>query len=747
MFEIPHVGRSAWTARLLAVLLPCLLARPVPAQEKDDPAITKFREQLADKRTDREKLRLEVLSFLRRNAGTPAGVQAARVLGRLPSPPDHLDAKLIPDIERFDWQPKELVAVLGEHRGRQGNVVNAVACSRDGKRIASIGNDGSLRIWSTANLRQEARVGVSGAGMCLAFSRDSKYLAAGGAYGGLYVWDVSKKDPVLTGSFSIGTTPVYSVDISPDSKVLAAGVYDGFIHLFALGEGKPKVLPQLSGHKTPVRAVRFAPGGKYLATASTDGSIRFWELGKDVDKDGGKEVGQVEGQPKGVLAMEFSPGGGTLAVASNDGLVILYTVVLPRASRRTQFKAHAGLLSLCWSPKGHTLATCGSEGTARLWDPARLQRPWAVVEGHYGAVNGVMYLPGTDRPGTNGLVTGGADWTVRVWNVTGARPAERFPFRGNWCGHWSLAYNVRFAPDAKTVASGGEDLSARVWDMTRPKPVQIRQFPCDAAVYTLALGSDGKTLATAGASTTMTLWDYASGHKLRSFKEHPTYIYQLAYTPDCTRLLASSGTALLLWNANNAREISRFVQHEQRINTFSLSGDGRYALTGTGYYQYDKDGKIVMKGSEYQYVDCSLRLFDLQAIEMVQEVKKLPYPVSNVSYTPDGKQAACSLWRGNTHLWDVSPRGLKDKGELATTAPWAHIHVFSPDGERLATMGNNYQFILYDMAKKKVLKQWSFAEYISGVTFSPDGRYLAFGLYTGPVYILRLEEPPAGSSR
>ena len=29
--------------------------------------------------------------------------------------------------------------------------------------------------------------------------------------------------------------------------------------------------------------------------------------------------------------------------------------------------------------------------------------------------------------------------------------------------------------------------------MTRSKAVQIRQFPCEAAVYTLALGSDGKT--------------------------------------------------------------------------------------------------------------------------------------------------------------------------------------------------------------------------------------------------------------
>ena len=35
-----------------------------------------------------------------------------------PSALDRLDPAQIPAEERFDWQPKELVAVLGSHRGR-----------------------------------------------------------------------------------------------------------------------------------------------------------------------------------------------------------------------------------------------------------------------------------------------------------------------------------------------------------------------------------------------------------------------------------------------------------------------------------------------------------------------------------------------------------------------------------------------------------------------------------------------------
>src|SRR5205085_6553652 len=138
------------------------------------------------------------------------------VLGQLPSPLDRLDPKTIPELERFEWQPKETVAILGEHRGRQGSTVTCVAWTRDGKRVISGGGQGYVRIWDSTTLRQQARLGTGAATTCLVLSRDSKTLAAGSAGGGLYVWDLSGKQPVNTGSFGIGTSAVHSVDISPD---------------------------------------------------------------------------------------------------------------------------------------------------------------------------------------------------------------------------------------------------------------------------------------------------------------------------------------------------------------------------------------------------------------------------------------------------------------------------------------------------------------------------------------------------
>ena len=50
-------------------------------------------------------------------APKPDGKTPSANPGQL-SPLDRLDAANIPQAERFSWQPKELVAVLGEHRRR-----------------------------------------------------------------------------------------------------------------------------------------------------------------------------------------------------------------------------------------------------------------------------------------------------------------------------------------------------------------------------------------------------------------------------------------------------------------------------------------------------------------------------------------------------------------------------------------------------------------------------------------------------
>src|SRR5438552_16037710 len=103
---------------LLAGLLPlaaggvAVADGPAPRDpEAAAPAALKRLEQLAaDPKADADQLWQKVVAFRRVHPGTVESGRAALLLARLRSPLDRLGPKHIPSGDRFDWQPKGLVA-------------------------------------------------------------------------------------------------------------------------------------------------------------------------------------------------------------------------------------------------------------------------------------------------------------------------------------------------------------------------------------------------------------------------------------------------------------------------------------------------------------------------------------------------------------------------------------------------------------------------------------------------------------
>jgi hypothetical protein len=131
----------------------------------------------------------------------PATAAATRQVW-VPPPPgvlDILDSTNLPAEERFDWQPKELVQVLGTHQGGQWDEPTVVTYSPDGKLAASAGYDGHIYVWDAETLRLRSmlpghglRVSVWG----LAFAPDSRRLLSGGDDNLARLWDVETGDEI-----------------------------------------------------------------------------------------------------------------------------------------------------------------------------------------------------------------------------------------------------------------------------------------------------------------------------------------------------------------------------------------------------------------------------------------------------------------------------------------------------------------------------------------------------------------------
>lgn len=197
--------------------------------------------------------------------------------------------------------------------------VTTLSFSPDGSRLASGGNEPTVRIWDAATGKQSGPdlTGAESDINAVAFSPDGEQLAAGGKDRQVRVWSAETGDPIgePLGGHKIG---VKSVAFSPDGRHLASGddeavrLWDARTHQLA---GAP-----LTGHDDSVDSLTFSPDSQLLASGSMDNSVRIWDVGS------GAQIGSPlieEFQTNAMLA--FSPDGERLmSVSASNGKLSIW---------------------------------------------------------------------------------------------------------------------------------------------------------------------------------------------------------------------------------------------------------------------------------------------------------------------------------------------------------------------------------------------------------------------------------------
>jgi serine/threonine protein kinase/sugar lactone lactonase YvrE len=171
---------------------------------------------------------------------------------------------------------------LSGHSG----LVTGLGFSPDGKRLFSSGYDGTLRIWEMrfnsklffaqivdCKLLQTIPDAHSGWVCDIALSPDGKYLASVGWDGTVKLWHVSRGTLSRTFKGHQGTTQ--AIAFSPDGKVIASSsTKEKGVKLWNAANGE--LLQTLKGHTGVTQAIAFSPDGNFLATANTDVTLKIW---------------------------------------------------------------------------------------------------------------------------------------------------------------------------------------------------------------------------------------------------------------------------------------------------------------------------------------------------------------------------------------------------------------------------------------------------------------------------------------
>jgi WD40 repeat protein/serine/threonine protein kinase len=623
------------------------------------------------------------------------------------SPLDRLDARSIPPRERFDWQPRELVAVLGEHAGRtwgqppprlhHQDAVWAVAISRDGKRLASGGADKRIHIWDieTHRLRQTLEGHQAGV-RSLAFSPDGRQLISGGFNGELRRWDLETAACVsefaghaqeitavvftLDGSRVLSTSrdktlrvwdvasseelfrmedpksPVWSVALFPDGKRAIVGYWQT-ARIWDIETGQElQVLDR--AHERCVHAVAVSADGKQLLTGSCDTTARLWDAAT------GKPMLHLKGHLGQVHAVAFTPDGRHALSAGWDRTIRLWNLETGTEMRR--FQGHTDLIrSLALSPDGRLAVTGaggqvrdnkfipGTDPTVRLWDVASGSelRP---IEGRTGPTSAVAFSP----VGTH-LLTGSGDGLVRLWDLQTGKEVRRF------VGHRNQICDLAWFADGKRFVSSSEDRTLRLWESDSGK-----ELACCSALSLparqLALGPDGRVAAACG-EPAFPLWDVKSKQEIGRFTGHAQPVLAVAMDAGGRRVLSGGEDhTVRLWNGATRIELRRLDGHTGKVLGVALSGDGRLALSGSQ--------------------DHTVRLWETDRGQERFRLLGHAAPVSNVALSLDGKLAASAAGDGKILIHDTATGRRLHEWRLP--GPVERL-VFAPDHHHLATANSN----------------------------------------------------------
>lgn len=470
-------------------------------------------------------------------------------------------------------------AITGRPEGslQHTNAVTGVAFSLDGRRIATTGLDGTLRVWD-ANTRVQrfwtpAAVPLHDDGrpagelgavhdgeaswlQTVAFCADGRKLVTTGRDGSAKIWDVEAGGELA--SFRAHEQAIHRIAYDPTGGHIASASDDGVVVSDLTGQ-----LVWRLASPAAVRAMAFDATGTRLA-ASSGADVTLWKLGKpDIEELSFTAKAQVEdlqvfrnrervavaagreitvwsapGQHPD-LAIDAGTALHSVAISPDDRLVAAECAKEPDHADRTRYQ-------IClWDARtGAAIATLGAASS-----DSPLSVRTQLESSHRGSILALRF----SSDGTL-LASSSEDKTVKLWNV------ETHQHVATLGGHRATITGLAISPDGGMLVSSGDDL-IRLWNAS--SYVTQEGFP-DAE-----FGSDSVAFAPNGAS-------FAAGGR-----DGVVRIY--AVDSNALRPLARERTPIHLTEHECNRYVGQGCSEPRTV--LQLANEGRHLLhDGPSFY-------------------------------------------------------------------------------------------------------------------------------------------------------------------
>ena len=536
--------------------------------------------------------------------------------------------------------------------------VAGVAVAPDGERIATVGWDGTLRLWSAAGAALAVHR-LNGRGAQVAFLDDGSVVTAD-AEGRVARWDAAGVATPIAQLPAI----VVALSVSPDRRRVAAASFDGAFVVWDRASGQ--VVLDAKARRASAALAFGADADTVLAPGGPDGAR--WSIA----------AGRAAG-PRGAARTVVTAADGRSALIAADRVIVLDADGALVTDRRSTSGYELG----AWSGRGLVLCDATASLVER-WDDGATAPTWRHDLG--GArVRALAATP------TLVAIAGGDGAITLLDATTGGRLAQLR-------GHDGEVYGVAFAGPALLSHSG--DGTARRWELAdvlpetwRPGPgpalaargprghdlawheagaivvrddaaAPPRRIPAPTRPTALALGADVIALADA---SRVWAWDRATGAPLadRPLIGAPRAIAALA-----DGRVAIADDALTLWDPRGARPVVDVPRAEPIARLAPLPDGGLVLSTGNRLIRLGPDGKVVREWGDHTSwltaiaattsgaiiageASGALRVYPSLAAPSIRLVSNDGI-VTAVALTADGTRALAGTLGGVVQVWDLA---------------------------------------------------------------------------------------------